>query len=77
MARETQDIELKEHVDRKRFLGLLNEFLKASEGNSNFSLEVKGRQCGVPASAFANANFRVEYEIDEGEHELEFTMKWQ
>ena len=73
----TQEMELKEKVDSKRFTELLTQVCDAIGGNRDFQVTVQGEEHTVPARAFAEGNYRVEYEIEKGEGELEFTLKWK
>ncbi|HEY9744646.1 MAG TPA: hypothetical protein V6C99_00345 [Oculatellaceae cyanobacterium] len=71
------DMELKEACDRRRFLEILQHWVKSIEQNRDFEVRVDGRSCRIPAEALEKGRFRIEYEIDKGEHEFELTLKWQ
>ena len=72
-----KEIEQKEWVDQTRFMEILREWFTAMERKQDFTALIKGESFVVPRDAAKKARFRVEYEIDEGEHEFELTMKWQ
>lgn len=73
----TQDMEVKEIVDKQRFVGLLRDFLTAAERGQDCHVVVKGEKFYIPGHAFDKGRLEVEYEIDEGEHEFELTLKWR
>lgn len=77
MGSTTKDIEQKEWVDRSRFVETLREWIDALERNQDLTILVSGNSYVIPADAANQARFRLEYEIDEGEHEFELTMKWR
>jgi hypothetical protein len=72
-----KEIEQKEWLDRARFTEVLREWLGALDRNEDFSLVVNGQSFDIPAAACEAGKFRLEYEIDEGEHEFELTLKWR
>lgn len=72
-----QDIEKKELLDRTRFVEMLREWVNALERNEDFNVTVAGNSYVIPANAADIGRCRVEYEIDEGEHEFELTVKWR
>lgn len=72
-----QDLEKKELVDRSQFLELMRRFQQGMERNQDFEISVDGETYSIPATAFDNGRFRVEYEIDDGEYEFELTLKWR
>lgn len=76
MAKMEQDMELKETCDKRHFVHMLQQWLQCIEKGKDFEVRVNGRSCSVPAAALENGRFRVEYEIDQGEHEFELTLKW-
>lgn len=71
-----KEIEQKEWVDQTRFMEILREWLTALERKQSFTTLIKGESFVIPGDRASKARFRVEYEIDEGEHEFELTMKW-
>jgi amphi-Trp domain-containing protein len=72
-----QDMELKETVDRSRFIDLLRNIQTSLEGGQEFEVMVDNQTYTIPADVADRCKFRVEYEIDKGEYELELTMKWR
>lgn len=70
-------LELKEMVDRPRFLSLLQSWQEAMNQDADLTVTVKGQTYTIPADAFAKGRYRVEYEIKHGEHEFELTLKWK
>jgi hypothetical protein len=78
MAREgMQNMELKETLDRNRFLEMLQGWTRAIEQNQDFEVRVNGQSHIIPADAIDRGRLRVEYEIDRGEYEFELTLKWR
>jgi len=75
--RSAQDLELKETIDRSRFVELLRGLQTAIEGSQEFEVVVDGQTYTIPADVAERSRFRVEYEIDKGEYEFELTMKWR
>jgi len=73
----SKEIEQKEWVDQTRFVEILREWVTALERKQDFTTLIKGESFVIPRDAVSKARFRVEYEIDEGDHEFELTMKWQ
>jgi hypothetical protein len=71
------EMELKEKLDRKQFTNLLRDWLEAMEGDDDLEVSVNGEVQFIPAEAFSKGWYRVEYEIDKGEYELELTLKWR
>ncbi len=76
MAKQ-KDIELKQKVSRDEFLQYLRQVQEGIEGSREFTVNVAGRDCTIPADAFDKGKLEIEYEIDEGEYELELTAKWK
>ncbi len=78
MAQQSvQDMELKQYLKPDQFLTILRQTVNALENNREFQVTVNDRQFTIPAGVLQKARkLRVEYEVDEGEHELEFTLKW-
>ena len=72
-----KDIEQKEWLDRARFVEVLRGWLEAMDRNQDFNVQVGGNDFVIPANAAEAGRFRLEYEIDEGEHEFELTLKWR
>ena len=77
MAQHLKDMELKEKVNREQFIQLMRQWMEAAQGKREFDVMVKGQSCKIPADAMEKAKLEVEYEIDDGEYELQFTMKWR
>jgi amphi-Trp domain-containing protein len=78
MAKEgMQNMELKETLDRNRFLEMLQGWTRAIEQNQDFEVRVNGQSHTIPADAIDRGRLRVEYEIDRGEYEFELTLKWR
>jgi hypothetical protein len=73
----SKKVEHKQTLDSRQFVTVMRDWLNAIERQQDFSLPVAGNPCVVPASAMENGHFRVEYEIDKGEHEFELTLKWR
>lgn len=71
------DIEVKERLGKDVFLRMLHQWAEGLESNQAFDVTVKGQSFTIPADAASKARLEVEYEIDEGEFELQFTMKWR
>ena len=71
------DIELKETVERQRFLEILHQWVQAIERKQDFEVRVKGETHRIPADAIERGRLQVEYEIDNGEYEFELTLKWR
>jgi amphi-Trp domain-containing protein len=71
------ELEQKEKIDRARFVSLLRDCLAAIEQNQSFNVSVNGDNHVIPSEAFDKGWYRVEYEIDKGEHEFELTLKWR
>lgn len=77
MAHKTDKMELKEKVNQERFTEVLRQVLDAAQNGQDTELMVNGETCTIPGDAFSKAKLEVEYEIDKGEYELEFSMKWR
>ena len=77
MPGQQDRLELKETYDRTRFVKLLHQWADAIERNQAFDVNVQGHSNTVPADAIERGHLRVEYELDNGEYELELTMKWR
>jgi amphi-Trp domain-containing protein len=73
---DSKKIEQKETLDSTQFVTLMRDWLNAIERGQDFTVPVAGASCVVPASAIESGRFRVEYEIEKGEHEFELTLKW-
>jgi amphi-Trp domain-containing protein len=76
MAHEVKDIEVKEKMSPDQFKQMLRQWVEALDNNQEFTVSLKGHEYTVPGGAINHAKLEVEYEIDKGEYELEFTMKW-
>jgi amphi-Trp domain-containing protein len=75
---EVRDIEVKEKLTPERFKELVRNCAQALENNQEFDVTVAGQTFHIPSEAWTQANkLEVEYEIDEGEYELQLTMKWE
>ena len=71
------DIEQKEHLDRQRFTTLVQGWANALERGEDYQVTVAGKPYSIPSQALESGRCRVEYEIDNGEHEFQLTLKWR
>jgi amphi-Trp domain-containing protein len=58
---------------KEEFIAKLRRLADAIEQNENFRLSVAGEAIYVPD----RATFSIEHERGDGEHEIEFQIKWQ
>ena len=70
MARN-RDIE--KHYSRSQFVAKLRRLADALESSGPFVIQVAGESLRVPREAV----FNIEHEVVEGEHELEFQLRWK
>jgi hypothetical protein len=74
---ETQEVELKEYLNRGRFSEMLSQWVNAIDNRQDFQVVVANRSCSIPAQALDEGKMRVEYEEEEGEIEFQLTLKWK
>jgi hypothetical protein len=58
---------------KEEFIAKLRRLADAIEQNENFRISVAGEAIYVPD----RATFSIEHERGDGEHEIEFQIKWQ
>jgi len=58
---------------KDEFIAKLRRLADAIEQNENFRISVAGEAIYVPD----RATFSIEHERGDGEHEIEFQIKWQ
>ena len=66
-------VELVESFTRGQFARRLRALADALEISAGYRLLLHGREIIVPTTA---KRWEIEYEGDEGKHEVEFTIKW-
>ena len=67
---EERDVE-KEYTD-KQFVEKLRRLADSIEAGENFEIQIAGERIYVPD----RAKFTIEHEREDGEHEIEFQIKW-
>ena len=66
-----RDVE-KEYTNEE-FVEKLRRLADSIEGDENFRISIAGQQIYVPD----RAKFTIEHEVGDGEHEIEFQIKWK
>lgn len=69
--------ECKEYIEPRQVQAVLNDWLQALMGNSDLQVSVKGQNFTIPSHVLQNTKVKFEYEIKNGEYELELEMKWR
>lgn len=70
-------IEKKAFIDQTRFVDLLSRITTSIDNQQPVELGINGQACRIPSDIGERGKFRVEYEYENGEYELEFTLKWR
>ena len=70
MSKLERDVE-KEYTN-KQFVEKLRRLADSIETGENFEIQIAGERIYVPD----RARFTVEHEREDGEHEIEFQIKW-
>lgn len=65
--------DLERTYSRQQFVAKLRRFADAIEKERPFTIQVAGERLHIPARAV----FNIEHERAEGEHELEFQLRWR
>jgi amphi-Trp domain-containing protein len=65
--------ELEKHYSKADFVSKIRRLADAIENDENFRISIAGEAIYVPD----RASFTIEHERGEGEHEIEFQIKWQ
>lgn len=73
---KAKDIELKEKLTPQAFKTLLHQWVEALDNNADLEFVVRNQRCVLPAEAISEGKLQVEYEIDEGQYEVELKVKW-
>lgn len=68
---DDRDVE-KEYTDAQ-FVEKLRRLADSIESGENFEIQIAGERIYVPN----RAKFTVEHEREDGEHEIEFQIKWE
>lgn len=68
---KSRDIE--KTYSRRDFVAKLRRLADAVENQGPFVIQVAGQRLRIPA----DAAFNIEHEFSEGEHELEFQLRWR
>jgi amphi-Trp domain-containing protein len=70
MTKSERDI--KKEYSNKEFVEKLRRLADCIESGENFEIQIAGERIYVPDRAV----FSVEHEREDGEHEIEFQIKW-
>ncbi|HJQ39976.1 MAG TPA: amphi-Trp domain-containing protein [Thermoanaerobaculia bacterium] len=65
--------DIEKHYSRSQFVAKLRRLADALESGDPFVIQVAGEPLRVPREAV----FNIEHEVAEGEHELEFQLRWR
>ena len=71
--RMKNDRDIEKTYPRREFVAKLRRLADALEQEEPFTIQVAGERLRIPA----NAAFNIEHEAAEGEHELEFQLRWR
>lgn len=71
-AKKKRDRDIEKAYTPAQFAAKLRRLADAVESGKAFTISVAGERIRVPLSA----RFNVEHERGDGEHEIEFQMKW-
>ncbi len=77
LGQEEGEFELKERLDPERFIAMMRQVTDALSNRQSVELKVDGQSCEIPVDTVLDGKLEVEYEYEDGEYELEFTMKWR
>lgn len=66
------DRDVERETRRKEFVATLRRAADAIEAGDSFRIQVVNKRFTVPASAECS----IEHEVEDGENELEFQLRW-
>lgn len=76
-AQNLKKWELKEYIEADQVKTILREWLNALEENRDLQVFIKGQNCLVPKDALFGGKTKAEFELKNGEYELELELKWK
>ena len=71
MKKRKRDIE--KTYSRSQFVAKLRRLADSLEGGEGFAIQVASERLRIPR----DVDFNIEHERAEGEHELEFQLRWR
>jgi len=69
----TDERDVEKEYTNKQFVEKLRRLADSIETGENFEIQIAGERIYVPD----RAKFTVEHEREDGEHEIEFQIKWE
>ncbi|MFK7839720.1 MAG: amphi-Trp domain-containing protein [Bdellovibrionales bacterium] len=68
----TEERDVEKEYTNKQFVEKLRRLADCVETGENFEIQIAGERIYVPD----RAKFTIEHEREDGEHEIEFQIKW-
>jgi amphi-Trp domain-containing protein len=68
-----RDRDIEKSYTRRDFVAKLRRLADALEREASFPIQVAGERLRIPA----DAAFNIEHELSDGEHEVEFQLRWR
>ncbi len=68
-----QDRDIEKSYPKDEFVAKLRRLADSIENNERFEIQIAGERIYVPV----RAEFNIEHERSDGEHEIEFQIKWE
>ncbi len=70
-------MKFKEKLSFEQFKSTVCEWARALEENRDFEFQIRGRSCRVTIDEMRKSTPVFEYELKNGEYELEMEVKWK